>query len=150
VKTHYLKIGQKGGAAVEFAIVLPFLVLLVFGAIEFGVLFYNKQVITNASREGARAAITREYEFDTEIKNIIATYCNGDPDKNDDDRLINLNGDNQLKINDIAVSFDTDKDLVVDVNFTNDFLFAQLIGFTNTTLSARTVMRMEPEPTSGS
>ena len=51
-------IGQKGVAAVEFAIVLPFLVLLVFGTIEFGLMFYNKQVITNASREGARAGIT--------------------------------------------------------------------------------------------
>jgi Flp pilus assembly protein TadG len=48
---------QKGTAAVEFALVLVPLVLLVFGAIEFGALLYNKQVITNASREGARAGI---------------------------------------------------------------------------------------------
>jgi len=48
---------HKGAAAVEFAIVLLPLIILVFGAIEFGVLLYNQQVITNASREGARAGI---------------------------------------------------------------------------------------------
>ena len=51
-------IDQKGVAAVEFAIVLPFLVLLICGTIEFGLMFYNKQVITNASREGVRSMIT--------------------------------------------------------------------------------------------
>ena len=47
---------QQGASAVEFAIVLPLLLLFVFGIIEFGILLYNKAVITNASREGARAA----------------------------------------------------------------------------------------------
>jgi Flp pilus assembly protein TadG len=48
---------ENGAAAVEFAILLPLLAGLVFGIIEFGLLLYNQQVITNASREGARAAI---------------------------------------------------------------------------------------------
>jgi hypothetical protein len=48
---------QKGAALVEFAIVLPILLVLVFGIIEFGFLLYNKAVITNASREGAREGI---------------------------------------------------------------------------------------------
>ena len=48
---------QKGASAVEFALVLPLLMLITFGIIEFGMLMYNKQVITNASREGARAGI---------------------------------------------------------------------------------------------
>ncbi|MFV9692161.1 MAG: TadE/TadG family type IV pilus assembly protein, partial [Desulfobacteria bacterium] len=45
---------KRGVAAVEFAICLPILIVLVFGSIEFGLMFYNKQVITNASREGVR------------------------------------------------------------------------------------------------
>ncbi|HHT9130371.1 MAG TPA: TadE/TadG family type IV pilus assembly protein [Candidatus Brocadiaceae bacterium] len=50
-------IDQKGTAAVEFAIVLPFLMAIVFGIIDFSLLLYDKQVITNASREGARLGI---------------------------------------------------------------------------------------------
>lgn len=49
--------GQRGASIVEFAIVLPLLLLLVFGIIEFGLLLYNKAMVTNASREGARAGI---------------------------------------------------------------------------------------------
>ncbi len=44
-----------GGAAVEFAIVLPVLLLLVLGAIDWGWYFFVEQVVTNAAREGARA-----------------------------------------------------------------------------------------------
>jgi len=46
---------HKGAAAVEFALVLIPLILLLFGIIEFSVYLYDKQVVTNASREGARA-----------------------------------------------------------------------------------------------
>ena len=48
---------QRGASAVEFAIVLPLLLVFVFGIIEFGILLYDKAIITNASREGARVAI---------------------------------------------------------------------------------------------
>ncbi len=48
---------QKGIAAVEYALVLPFLTLLLFGIIDFGTALYNREVLTNASREGARAGI---------------------------------------------------------------------------------------------
>ncbi|WP_439684661.1 TadE/TadG family type IV pilus assembly protein [Cupriavidus oxalaticus] len=48
---------QKGVAAVEFAIVLPVLLMIVFGIVDFGVGLYNKAVLTNAAREGARVGI---------------------------------------------------------------------------------------------
>lgn len=48
---------QKGAAAVEFVVVLPLLLMLIFGMIEFGLLIYNKAMITNASREAARAGV---------------------------------------------------------------------------------------------
>ena len=41
--------GQKGGAAVEFVMIVPLLLLLIFGIIEFGLIMYNKHIITNAS-----------------------------------------------------------------------------------------------------
>ena len=45
---------EKGAAAVEFALVVPLLLVLVFGIIEFSRI-YNAQIsVTNAAREGAR------------------------------------------------------------------------------------------------
>jgi Flp pilus assembly protein TadG len=49
---------QDGQALVEFALVLPILLLILLGILEFGIIFYNKAMVTNASREGARAGIT--------------------------------------------------------------------------------------------
>lgn len=47
---------EKGAAAVELALVLPILVLLLFGVIEFGRGYNAKVELTAAVREGARAA----------------------------------------------------------------------------------------------
>ncbi len=43
-------------ATVELAVVLPLLLMLLFGIIEFGLLFKDSLVLQQASREGARAA----------------------------------------------------------------------------------------------
>jgi Flp pilus assembly protein TadG len=46
--------GERGAAAVEFAIILPILVLLVMGIIEFGRAYNATIELTGAVREGAR------------------------------------------------------------------------------------------------
>jgi len=46
--------GQKGAAAVEFAVVLPLLVTLLFGIIEMGFVFNRWITVTHAAREGVR------------------------------------------------------------------------------------------------
>lgn len=46
----------RGAAAVEFALLVPFLVLLVFGIIDFGFMLNRDAVVNNASREGVRTA----------------------------------------------------------------------------------------------
>lgn len=48
---------RRGAAAVEFAVVAPLFFLMVFGMIEFGRMVMVQQVITNASREGARMGV---------------------------------------------------------------------------------------------
>jgi Flp pilus assembly protein TadG len=45
---------ERGGVAVEFAIILPVLMLLVFGIIDFGHAWYMRHLMSDASREGAR------------------------------------------------------------------------------------------------
>jgi Flp pilus assembly protein TadG len=51
----YLK-NNRGQALVEFALVLPVLLLLVVGAMEFGLIINEYLVVTEAAREGARSA----------------------------------------------------------------------------------------------
>jgi len=51
------KLNERGAVAAEFAIVLPVLLALVFGTIEFGMIMYGREVVTNATREGARYGI---------------------------------------------------------------------------------------------
>ncbi len=67
---------QKGTAIVEFAIVLPLLMAIVFGIIEFAFILYDKQIITNASREGARAGIVSQSPkvTDAQIIAVVNTY----------------------------------------------------------------------------
>ncbi|HLA83795.1 MAG TPA: TadE/TadG family type IV pilus assembly protein [Thermoguttaceae bacterium] len=48
---------RRGAAAVEFAIVAPVFFLMILGMIEVGRAIMVQQVITNASREGARLAV---------------------------------------------------------------------------------------------
>ena len=51
---------RRGAAAVEFALIAPLLFLLIFGMIEFGRAVMVQQILTNASREGARRAILEQ------------------------------------------------------------------------------------------
>lgn len=48
---------EGGASAVEFALILIPFVLLVFGSIEFGLVFAEKTMLGNAVREGARHAM---------------------------------------------------------------------------------------------
>jgi Flp pilus assembly protein TadG len=52
---------EAGAELVEFALVLPVLLLVFGGIIDFGLLLQRQQVVTNASREGARLAVLPGY-----------------------------------------------------------------------------------------
>jgi Flp pilus assembly protein TadG len=67
---------EDGAAAIEFAILLPILLMILFGIIEFGFALYGKEVITNASREGARAGIVIGIPRPSEdqIKEVVSSY----------------------------------------------------------------------------
>lgn len=47
---------DRGAAAVEFALLMPLLFMILFGIIQFGYLFFQKQQAAFAAREGARIA----------------------------------------------------------------------------------------------
>jgi Flp pilus assembly protein TadG len=71
---------QRGAAAVEFAILLPLLLAILCGTIDWGYYFFTREVVVNASREGARVGtlqfapgkIPRD-----EAKTAAQAYLNG-------------------------------------------------------------------------
>lgn len=67
---------QNGASTVEFAMILPFLLVMIFGIMEFGLLLYDKAVITNASREAARSGIAYKTPklTTTEIQAVATNY----------------------------------------------------------------------------
>ena len=62
--------GQRGASAVEFAIILPILLMMVFAAIDFGRLFHARLVLTNLSREGA-SLVSREIKSATQVSTML-------------------------------------------------------------------------------
>ena len=48
---------EGGIAALEFVLMLPFLMMVLFGIIDVSMILSDKAVITNASREAARAGV---------------------------------------------------------------------------------------------
>lgn len=53
---------EKGAAAIEFALVLPLLVLLIFGIVEFARAYNVYLSVTHAAREGARLAAVDKFD----------------------------------------------------------------------------------------
>ena len=64
---------QRGAAAVEFAVVAPVFVLLIFGMIEYGRMVMVQQMLTNASREGARRAVL-EGATESDVRTVVTNY----------------------------------------------------------------------------
>ena len=136
---------REGQSLIEFAMVLPLLLILVFGIIEFSVLMYDKAVITNASREGARVGIVSQDRknlapINKQITDTVTTYCAT--------HLITF-GDpvDALKISPPKFSGTTfGKNLTVTVNYTYGFLvlpkfITGIVGPLG--LQATTVMNLE-------
>jgi len=64
---------ERGQAAVEFALVLPILMALLLGIIQFGIVFNNYVTITDAARAGARkAAVSRFLSDNGAAAKIVA------------------------------------------------------------------------------
>jgi Flp pilus assembly protein TadG len=131
---------QKGAAAIEFALILPVLVLLILGIIEFSVALYDKAVVTNASREGARAGIVfRDPPVtDGEIVSVVTSYCQN--------RMITFGSPGQVATTVLREGMASGDDLTVRVQYQYQFLavpnfIVALAG--GIQLGGQTVMRME-------
>jgi hypothetical protein len=75
-KPHWKTTGQ---ALVEFAFVLPILLLLMVAIVDFGIIFYTQMTVTNAAWEGARAGATivNSAQGDQEITGAVQAAAYG-------------------------------------------------------------------------
>jgi Flp pilus assembly protein TadG len=138
---------ERGAAVVEFALVLPLLLLVLFGIIEFSILLYDKAVITNASREAAREWVV--YRDGTLTPKLTQSELQKIVDDYSKDRLISFNsGASPTASTNPAdpTSSNSGDQLSLTVEYSYDFLFlpAFMEGLLPTVaLDATTVMRAE-------
>ena len=68
---------QRGQAIIEFALILPLFLLMIFGLIYSGMLFHDYSTLSNVARSAAReAAITQDVSEDDD--NIVKKYYKSD------------------------------------------------------------------------
>ena len=72
-----MRFKQRGTTAVEFALVLPLLLLVVDGIGEDSVVTYDKAAVTHAAREAVRAGVVLRTPklSNAEISDVALSYC---------------------------------------------------------------------------
>jgi Flp pilus assembly protein TadG len=133
---------ERGAELIEFAVAFPLLFFLVAGIVDFGFMFHNYEVVTNAAREGARVGILPNYTT-ADVQARVANYLTaagltGTPTTNVSVKTTTL------------PSGATIKGLVVQVNYPYSFAIvgpvAKFFGgsrWSGITLHAISIMRQE-------
>jgi Flp pilus assembly protein TadG len=130
--------GQEGAAAVEFAIILPVLLLLTLGALDLGHMYFIDHLITNASREGARFAVKYvdpaiPAPTSAQVSSYVKSTLNYDA----------FNLDALTVTTSYAGTFPSRIATVTVTANKNWWVLGTLAGFSTKTLTAQTAMNME-------
>lgn len=136
---------EDGAALLEAALTLPIMLLVCVGILEFGRAYQAWQVVTNASREGARVAVLPGIS-DASVEARVKTYMkNGALDKADDAEVVITNTE-------VSIGGTTASAASVQVDYPFEFMVlgpvAQLVVSDSTageafTMRASTIMRNE-------
>jgi Flp pilus assembly protein TadG len=142
---------NSGQTIMEFAFILVLLLILILGIMEFSIVLYDKAILTDACREGARAGVVFRADPSTfaysplsaaEIRTVVNNHLQ--------DRLVTF-GAPFNPATDINVTWNPAPptrggELDIQVNFTYTFLALPNLGSLGTgtlDLAARSIMRME-------
>jgi Flp pilus assembly protein TadG len=66
---------ERGAQVIEFAIVLPILLVVFAGIVDFGLIFNRYEVVVNAAREGARVGSLPNYTL-AQVQTRVNNYLN--------------------------------------------------------------------------
>jgi Flp pilus assembly protein TadG len=98
---------ERGASAVEFAIIFPVLILIVFGIIDFGYAFFVRNSIIAAMREGARTAAAvitpGTAGADDPAKQRVIDYIRGTIDRNTTLTTANVSVDRTTNVKSVTV-----------------------------------------------
>lgn len=131
-----------GAELIELALILPLLLLVFGGIVDFGFLFKDYEVVTNAAREGARLGTLPNYSISTDVPSRVQAYATS-------------GGLDTTKLTvspswvTLTVPTGNVQAVKVNVSYTHSFLIlgpiAQLFGgsFGTVTLNASSTMRIE-------
>ena len=135
------KNGEKGQALVEFALLVPIFLLLLFAIIDFGMGFYSWITVTNAAREGARLGVVMATSQQIEDR----VYQTADlPNESTQMTVTVINAADQggQPGDSVTVRVDYDYDLITPLAGIVSFFSGNVLGPT-LTFSSTAEMRLE-------
>jgi Flp pilus assembly protein TadG len=139
---------ERGAELIEFALILPLLLAMLAGIVDFGRMFQRMEVATNAAREGARLASLPGYS-ETDVRNRVRAYMDAGvrvgagAQTNVTRTLVNIvpgGGGASFQAAQVVVTY-TDSYLILGPIIT--LIGGNAASFSTVTLSATSTMRME-------
>jgi Flp pilus assembly protein TadG len=138
------KSGQRGVGVVEFALILPIILVVLYGVFEFGLAFWRKQVLTSAVREGARKGIvaTNPRKTCAQVQDVVSAYLDNVGWDSSKGTYLATGG---------CASGTAGDSLTVTADYPSSFLVLSKLGYSKTAvdgdgnviLTATVVMQME-------
>ena len=132
------KNGEKGQALVEFTLLLPIFLLLLFAIIDFGMGFYSWITVTNAAREGARLGVVMATAQEIEDR----VYQTADLPNESTQMTVTVTNAQGQPGESVVVKVDYDYDLITPLAGIVSFVSGDVIGPT-LTFSSTAEMRLE-------
>ncbi len=141
------RLAAEGGAElIEMALVIPILLLVVLGIVDFAFVFQRYEAVTNATREGARVAVLPGYT-EPDVQSRVQSYIQtgGLPTTASNPTVT-------VTPTTVAAGGNTWSATQVNVSYEHDYLFLGPIAgwfggsFTSLTLTSQATMRNELGP----
>ena len=132
------KNGEKGQALVEFALLFPIFLLLLFAIIDFGMGFYSWITVTNAAREGARLGVVMATSQQIEDR----VYQTADLPNESTQMTVTVTNAQGQPGESVVVQVDYDYDLITPLAGIVSFVSGNVLGPT-LTFSSTAEMRLE-------
>jgi Flp pilus assembly protein TadG len=135
---------ERGAELIEFALIVPLLLFIIMGLVDFGFMFQRFEVVTNAAREGARIAVLPGYAT-ADVEARVRSYMT-------EGGVANSTSNSTVATTNVPIAAGAGPAMQgkrVQVNYTSQYLFlGPLAGwfggtFTSANLTAVAIMRDE-------